>query len=266
MTTMTDIEPVPSRIPSRAATDIPRTRIGEELPVFCERCGYSLNGLPQSRCDHCTILQFHCPECGHHQPINTLRPAFQRILGRARACALALIVFVKLNFFGWLLFAWFMVGVESSWERDWDGTRTVVVGGQVQRAEPRYVPVPMQLDYGFAFGLFGLGFGMVSRMLLLRWRRGYLVGIAIGLLVVGAVALGAQVNYALDRDDYPFSPFQRDFLLLMALAGATAWLGAAIVWGIWSVLVRVFLPTRIAQAVLDWQRFHIGPASALARD
>jgi len=62
-----------------------KPRLGEELPVFCERCGYSLHGSPRLRCACCAILHFACPECGHHQPINTLRPAVQRVLGRLRA-------------------------------------------------------------------------------------------------------------------------------------------------------------------------------------
>src|SRR3954469_15943660 len=90
-------------------------KLGEELPVFCERCGYSLHGLPQTRCEHCTVLQFHCPECGHHQPINTLRPAAMAVIGRVRAFALAIVVLLKLAFFGLLLFAWFGMGMEWSY-------------------------------------------------------------------------------------------------------------------------------------------------------
>src|SRR3954470_7637331 len=93
-------------------------RLGEELPVFCERCGYSLHGLAQTRCEHCTILQFHCPECGHHQPINTLRPAAQTLIGRLRGALLVLVVLFKLNLFGWLLFAWVAMGVEWTWVYD----------------------------------------------------------------------------------------------------------------------------------------------------
>src|SRR5438067_3089265 len=93
-------------------------KLGEELPVFCERCGYSLHGLPQVRCEHCTLLQFHCPECGHHQPINTLRPAAQTILGRLRAGWLMLVILFKLNLFGWLLFAWVAMGAAWSWQYD----------------------------------------------------------------------------------------------------------------------------------------------------
>src|SRR5688500_958821 len=88
------------------AKPAPRVPLGEELPLFCEKCGYSLHGMPAVRCDHCTILQFHCPECGHHQPINTLRPAAHRVLGRLRATALGLSVLFKLAFFRLLLFAW----------------------------------------------------------------------------------------------------------------------------------------------------------------
>src|SRR6185295_6668500 len=112
-------------------------KLGAELPIFCERCGYSLLGLPQSRCADCKILHFHCPECGHHQPINTLRPAGQRIIGRLRALWLCLVVFFKLNFFGWLLFAWVAMGVEWSYRWNYLGNRTVVVGGGT-RTTPRY--------------------------------------------------------------------------------------------------------------------------------
>jgi hypothetical protein len=266
---MTTLTTEPAAEPEKSSTSLPRTRLGEELPIFCERCGYSLNGLPQTRCDHCSILQFHCPECGHHQPINTLRPAFQRMLGRLRAFALALVVFVKLNFFGWVLFAWFMVGAESSWERNWDAPRTVVVNGLVvQRTQgaPRYVPARANLDMILGFGIFGFAFGAVARMLLLRWRRGFLVGLILGALVVTAVAAGAHARYTFDREDYPSPPFVGDFLRLIMLAGAMTVFGAAVVWPIWSMLVHVFLPKRVAQGVLDWQRFRTGPASALARE
>src|SRR5437764_195144 len=40
----------------------PSRKLGEELPVFCERCGYQLFGLSPLRCDRCDILHFHCPE------------------------------------------------------------------------------------------------------------------------------------------------------------------------------------------------------------
>src|SRR4051794_35811770 len=33
-----------------------RIRLGEELPIFCEQCGYALHGLPQQRCERCEIL------------------------------------------------------------------------------------------------------------------------------------------------------------------------------------------------------------------
>ncbi len=264
MTTLTT-DPAAER--ERSAPAVPKPRLGEELPIFCERCGYSLNGLPQSRCDHCTILQFHCPECGHHQPINTLRPAFQRTLGRLRACALALIVFVKLNFFGWLLFAWFMMGAESAYEHDWDAAKTVVVNGQVvQKGDYRRIPMRMEPEVALAVSLLGFAFGAVARMLLLRWPRAYAVGLVLAVLVMGVIALGAHVNYAFDRDDYPVPPLTPSFLTVIGVAGAMVWLGATVVWPIWGGLVRVFLPRDIASAVLDWQRFRPARSSHLARE
>src|SRR3954464_9101540 len=89
-----------------AALPARRLPLGEELPIFCERCGYCLHGMAQHVCEGCTIRQFHCPECGHHQPINTLRPAAQKILGRIRACFIVLSLLFKICFFGWLLFGW----------------------------------------------------------------------------------------------------------------------------------------------------------------
>src|ERR1051326_4717779 len=46
---------------SRARTSPPVPRLGEEPPIFCEKCGYRLHGLPPVRCEHCDILQFQCP-------------------------------------------------------------------------------------------------------------------------------------------------------------------------------------------------------------
>src|SRR5687768_6694155 len=102
--------------PRTAAPRAAIPKLGEELPVFCERCGYSLHGLPQCRCEACTLLQFVCPECNHRQPINTLRPAAQRLIGRIRAAFLVAVVFFKINWFGWLLFAWFAMGVDWSYQ------------------------------------------------------------------------------------------------------------------------------------------------------
>src|SRR5688572_6493830 len=174
MTTTSEIAP-----PTRAAneqlvpdqsTKLPKTRIGEELPLFCERCGYSLHGLPMSRCASCTVLQFHCPECGHHQPINTLRPAFQRILGRLRAALLIVLVIVQLNVVFWPLLGWVVMGDEWSHTRDY-------TKGTNQRGE--IVPARMTIEMIVAFMIFGLAYGAVARMMLLRWARGWAVGVVL---------------------------------------------------------------------------------------
>ena len=259
MTTTTDAEPASSsgnaRVDAPPALDLPKTRIGEELPIFCERCGYSLHGLPMSRCDRCTILQFHCPECGHRQPINTLRPAFQQILGRMRAAFLAALVVVKLNIVFWPLFGWVGMGVEWPYTRDYSG-------GPNSRGE--LVPARMTVEMIVAFMLFGLAYGAVARMMLLRWRRGALVGLVLAGLVLTAISLGVWIA-RVDRS-ITFSLFTRDFVSVMALGAACVVLGASLVWPVWSMIVNVFLPRKVARALLDWQRFRPRPASALARE
>jgi hypothetical protein len=217
----------------------PRQRLGEELPVFCEKCGYSLHGLPQTRCEQCAILQFHCPECGHHQPINTLRPAAQRILGRLRATGLAFLVLFKLNYFGWLLFAWFAMGVE--WSMSYRDVR--------YRSRD-------ETEMWLAFIFFAAPFGMVSRMLLLRWRRSLYVGIVLALIVMAAIVAGQQFRWSLEagRIYGPGMRAERIWLVdLMIVTGAVIALGALIVWPIWALLVRAFLPRRAAAALLEWQ-------------
>jgi hypothetical protein len=250
-----------------------KIRLGEELPIFCEKCGYALHGLPQHRCGACDLLQFHCPECGHHQPINTLRPAAQKLLGRIRAVLLVLGVFFKINFFGWLLVAWVAMGVNFSYSYDWSAANAQRMaarnagGGQFQRAyNSGYSKVPQHLDWEemLAFSMFGLAFGMVGRMLLLRWRRGHRVGGVLAVLAGLAVALGATIEGA--GQNVSRHPFTREFNLCIASAAVTVALGASIVWGIWVALVTVFLPRRTGQALLEWQaNLSNRPVSELAR-
>src|SRR5437762_247847 len=117
-------------------------KLGEELPVFCERCGYSLHGLEQTRCEHCTLLQFHCPECGHHQPINTLRPAAQVLLGRIRGGWLAVVILFKLVLFGSLMMAWFAMGAGWSYTYDWNAYNAQMAGQQQAAAAAAAVGKP----------------------------------------------------------------------------------------------------------------------------
>lgn len=232
-------------------------RLGEELPIFCERCGYSLHGLPQSTCDHCTVRQFHCPECGHHQPINTLRPAVQHVLGRLRAMALIISVVLKLGFFALMLFAW--CGMGAAWMYHYnDNSYTQTAAGYVQVRE-RMTPLMFEevnFERLMAFGIFAFAFGCVARMLLLRWRRGALVGAAISVLVMGAITLGASVEYW-DSLDQPFPiaiPYRGGFFFLLGYAAIILIGGATVVWTIWRGLVNAFLPKRAAAVLLEWQR------------
>lgn len=233
--------------PSVQAPAIP-TRLGEELPIFCEKCGYSLHGLGQLRCERCEILHFHCPECGHHQPINTLRPAFQRMLGRARAAGLILLVLFQLNYFGWLLFAWGALAGE------WCLQYRYVSNTRAATLTPR----PFQIEEAILFGVFALAFSMIGRMLLLRWRRSALVGVTIGTLVVLAMLAGIALR-VWEVSSYGAREIQGT-VWNMNLVQALSWvwgfavIGALIVWPIWVMLVRAFLPEKLWRPLLEWQK------------
>jgi hypothetical protein len=247
---------------SGAAQSTRKIRLGEELPIFCEKCGYALHGLAQEVCERCSIRQFHCPECGHHQPINTLRPAAQKILGRIRAFFLAVWVFLKINFFGWLLVAWVSVGYQESYRYDFQSYSSYVNNLSTVKpgARSRYYNPPLLLheldkETIIAFSISGFFFGAFGRMLLLRWRRGYLVGLTLAILVCLALSLGAQWRKSGYRGDASLpSPFTVDFLMTLVIAFSALLLGASVVWGIWSALVTVFLPKRTGAALLEWQR------------
>jgi hypothetical protein len=243
-------------------------KLGEELPIFCERCGYSLNGLPQNRCADCKILHFHCPECGHRQTINTLRPATQRILGRLRALWLCVLVFFKLNFFGWLLFAWVAMGVEWSYRWEYHGNRTVPIAGArgATRTISQHSLVTRELDLESlaAFGCFGLGFGLVGRMMLLRWRRGYLVGLVLAGLMIAAVIAGGKIRQ-MDLNSQ-LHPYTWDFISIALIGGSMIVIGAWIVWPIWMALVKLFLPAKTAGVLLEWQRSMSNRVGKLAQE
>jgi len=255
-------------IPAAPSPSLISTRLGEELPVFCERCGYSLHGLPQVRCEHCTILQFHCPECGHHQPINTLRPAAQKLLGRIRGGWLALVIFFKLNLFGWLLFAWVGMGVAWSYRFDYDTAKKIHdQNPQSTTWIEAWAPAKFGWESGVAFGLFAWALGMVWRMALLRWKRGWAVGLVLASLIMGCIALGVLIRQIGMRQEETLpSAYNHDFLGLMSLAFVSLIFGAATIWPIWLLLVHAFLPTRTASALLNWQLSQSNQVSGLARD
>ena len=243
-----------------------KVKLGEELPIFCERCGYSLFGLPQVRCGQCHVLHFACPECNHHQPINTLRPAAQRVLGRVRAWALALSVLFRVAFFGLMMLAWWAMGAEWSYAYDYTNWRPQTQPGAWQ--PPPLAARPIDDEVVIAFGLLGVAFGLVARMLLLRWRRGALVGAALAAVVFLAVAVGVWFRAHLEFQRASRAPPVGLNFYLVALFGcACVVAGAVVVWPAWMALAHLFLPRHAATALLDWQRSQSrsGRESSLAR-
>jgi hypothetical protein len=237
------------------------SKLGEELPIFCERCGYSLHGLPQVRCEQCGVLQFHCPECNHHQPINTLRPAFQRALGRLRAAWLVFWVVFKLNFFGWLLFAWALVGAEGFV----DHTYSSMWGGR------ELVSRDFTEEAATATALFALPFAIIGRLFLLRWRSPLRVGLVLAGLVVLAMVMGVcfqildQGNW--QRTDWVVQVWDMELAASFCWVAGMVIIGSLFSWPIWVGLVRAFLPAKVGSSLLEWQRsLSNQPAASLARE
>jgi hypothetical protein len=253
-------------------------RLGEELPVFCERCGYTLHGLPSNRCGGCGLLHHACPECGHHQPINTLRPAVQRILGRMRAWFLGLAVVARVLLLGAPLVAWVVVGTEFSYRWVWDPNAGGVAGGRgtggpgMAGGAPVYRPFDLTARWSSVMGvaIFGAVYGALGRMMLLRWPRAWAVGLVLAILAAAALCGGAQWRQWL-LEDTPGRlvppPWTRDWLAFCsAAAGATA-LAGILAWPVWCGLVFLFLPAATARALLDWQSFRpASPDPSMGRD
>jgi hypothetical protein len=237
------------------------SKLGEELPVFCEKCGYSLHGLPQVRCEQCGVLQFHCPECNHHQPINTLRPVFQRALGRMRAAWLIFWVFFKLNYFGWLLFAWAAMGAEGFVNY---GYYNSVVGRRFSSQE-------LTTEVALGTAMFAIPFAIFGRMFLLRWRLSLSVALVLAGLVVLAILMGVVFQTTawggMARQDWTVDVWNRDLAACCCWVAGMVIVGSVSSWPIWVGLVRAFLPTKVGTSLLEWQRsLSNPPAAALGRE
>ncbi len=200
--------------------------------------------MPQVRCETCDILQFHCPECGHHQPINTRRPAVQRAIARAGAWATGLLLLVKTNFFGWILFAWILFGYE--WNR--------VANYRV--LNPRAYGSYFDTEAVVLLMLLAAGFGAMGRMFVLRWRRGWVVGLVLAALTLSA-AVGGMIWETSNGNLFP--PGGDTPMMLAAIALAIL-AGAALAWPTWCALALMLLPKRTSARLLDWQKSLSDPA------
>ena len=132
-------------------------------------------------------------------------------------------------------------------------------------AGPSFGPRPIDLEAMVATVLFAVPFGVLARMLLLRWRRAWVIGLVLGGLVFVAYILGAWFTYWERRPHYTIEhPFNADTFMLALISAATVLLGVMISWPIWTGLARLFLPKRSAGTMLEWQRSMSDPSS-LAR-
>lgn len=221
-------------------------RLGEELPLFCEQCGYNLSGLPVTRCESCQTLHFGCPECGHHQHINTLRPTAQRMIGRLRGWVLAVLVFIKLNWFGWILFLWFVIGYE-----------TISRYHYLNSGKSVYNTVAMEWDETMGMFIMGGIFGAVSRIMVIRWKSGWRVGLVLAGLVCLAMMLGGAYKL-MERSSYSntmgYSWDETVFASRIIDIAMGVFAGALVAWPLWILAVHLLLPSRTGQSLIAWQK------------
>src|SRR5207247_2463442 len=108
-------------------------------------------------------------------------------------------------------------------------------------------------------------FGLFSRMLLLRWRRGNRIALILAALTTLAALLGMwfeEVNYGRYRGEMNFDWSGR--WVALAITFFSVAIGVLASWPAWVACVKLFLPPRTAKQLLDWQR-ELSEPSALAR-
>jgi len=106
----------------------------------------------------------------------------------------------------------------------------------------------------------------VSRLLLLRWRRAYIIAMVLAPLTMLAVTLGmwfwcSQYGGS-GQPEYRWSWTTRHVILEITFFSVAV--GVLVAWPAWGALVRLFLPPRTANLLLDWQRA-ISEPTQLAR-
>jgi len=166
------------------------------------------------------------------------------------------VVLFKLNLIGWTLFGWVVAGHDGAYHFQW--LQDQLKQNQSPKAQNINAYIDwwtmrgLELDTVLPLGIGALAFGMVCRMALLRWKRGWIVGVVLASLVMAALTLGVWIR-GWDDDTIDVAPIIRMFVWLMGYIFLVVLLGASIVWPIWVLIVRAFLPRRLSDRLLDWQ-------------
>jgi hypothetical protein len=120
---------------------------------------------------------------------------------------------------------------------------------------------PFESEGGVIIFIFAMAYAMIGRMLLLRWRRGVLIGLVLGGLVALAMEAGGVLRYLEDNRALP-RPEGEGFILYLICGFLGAVAGASCAWGVWMSLVTAFLPKRAAIPLLEYQRAMSLPKNA----
>lgn len=164
--------------------ELKRTVLSEELPLFCDGCGYSLHGQQQIVCSECGLRHFHCPECGKRQSINTWRPAAFRTFGRLRMMGLWIVVIIKLALMAT------MVMVTIALASDLSRSLREPFLGQFNRSSFYYSIRSPNVAQTVVMIVVAALVAATARMLFLRFRSGFLVGVAFAMVILGCFLVG----------------------------------------------------------------------------
>lgn len=195
--------------------------------LYCEQCGYALQGLPRTRCEGCMVVSLRCPECGHSQPANTAIPQLRRWIHRAHLVLRILAILMKGLAIGLPLLLWFTVFFNISpgefWQMQW---RQLAI-----------------LCIAFAWLLVPI------RMALLRRKPAWMFSLLTLSLVITVACIALAWG---GRGGRQSIGWQDDLASLAWLVPAWAFWCFATPW-LYRAWLAVFLPRSTAGAVHAWQ-------------
>jgi len=243
-------------------SQIPAIKLGEEMPIFCRRCGAVLHGMEVVACEKCALPHFHCPQCGNDELVHTLRPAVAPVANRAALAGLTLWVGCKILFFLWFFFVCWALSLKLSYRL----VRTASFSTHLHWQDMyHYQPLEINLGVMLACGICGFLFGGVGRLLLLGWRKGIYVGLTLALLLDGVLIWGAMTRLMmLVHREHPDLQHAADTVALTARwsngmlvtllwTSAMVILAASIARPVALGMVRLMTPRRWSQAILRWE-------------
>jgi hypothetical protein len=232
----------------------PRSPFAEETVLFCESCGSATHAVEPAACPACRLSHVTCGSCGGKQRVTPLRPVMQESVARSIAVVLSVVTLVQGGIMAGALIGWFVGGHESvtvyRYEPAPVANRTGVVKTPYTMMTGQ-VPMDWESVEAKICILLAAQFAVVARMMMLRWKHGMLVGLAVGVATAGVFAGGMICRFL--EPNSPVAWFAPQTVAVLGMMVVAAMLAAGVAAPVWRLCVRAFLPKRLAEAVLRWQ-------------